>query len=194
MAVTYEAPERASALVSDLLEAATSSGNKRDRLLALIAANRLDAVDGAHRGRIVVSSLMRDIGAQLIQPTTPRNDVSSIMKLRSRSMMAATMREVSVALGPEIGPKVLVGELVKPGHPTVLITDNGEEALVPMRKLEADFGLAHGELDDDAYLSASFPYVVIAAGSPGSIRNFNMAIDAVICGPQLNPDADMALV
>lgn len=161
-AITGEFPKLINGLFADALKT-------RDReacFLALAAANHHDRQHQTNLGRSVIEQFMLQAGWQLTSVLSAPEKVNTVLACPP---LAAAIREVACAIGPKIGTKVMIAELVAEGSRLRYITGN-----IP--GLKEGFGTVYPEYPGPTLAE---PYLIVHKGGADRLINFNNALNAV---------------
>ncbi len=157
--------------IQGLLLGASVSNKRHDRLFTLATANNHDRAHGTELAQIVLARFMRQSGHRLLAPREEASKTEYIVGVKG---LALVVRDVSLALGPVLGPKTTIGELVVNGSNTMYVTDNfsTEEGF---RVLEPDFDEPTKEE----------PYLIVHEGGHDRRANLSAALHSVVYGPSI---------
>ncbi len=154
-----------------LLVGASASNSRRDRLFTLEVANNYDRWHGSELGQMALANFMRQSDHRLLAPREEANKTEHVVGVKG---LARVVREVSLALGPVLGPRTTIGELLVNGSSTMYVTDNFS-IHEGFRVLEPDFDEPTKEE----------PYLIIYDGGQDRRANLFAALHSVVCGVEL---------
>lgn len=169
-------------LIIGLTDDAIESGKKKDRLLALSTANTIDANHGTKYGTFVLKTLLSNAGHRF--ETLAEGE--SHMMATETTRVGMVMVQVAKAMRPDFNANLRIAELLDSESDTtyVHIDENGEGLV---RKAPIP-GVEYPNGDVVVFNpSEDRPFVISLNGSKTDLDNFNLAVRAVMVGPETEP-------
>lgn len=169
-------------LVLGLTDDAIESGLTEDRLFALSTANSVDDKHGTEYGKVVLSKFVTNSGYRFETVTEGERHMMATETTR----VGLVMVQVAKAMMPDFNANLRIAELLdNESDSTYVHIDEKGEGLVRKAPIP---GVEYPNGDVVVFSpSKDRPFVISLNGSKTDLDNFNLAVSAVLVGPETDP-------